>query len=203
MLDQLARALCELMARPSTGFPSITIVSGSAEQRQLVSVQVEPKLSSRGRANEGRPESGIRAASRELGIESTDAHRAVKVASTTGGDARDARGASGSDDGHGAPGASESGESASARGGHGASASCSRNNRHLPPHKAPCRPPAHDDGSRPDPAGNQDASHELFGRGWSFRLYFQRWPKARLGPPGLICRPSRQMRFRQRTRTSN
>ncbi len=29
----------------------------------------------------GRPESGVRAASRELGIESTDTHRAVKVAS--------------------------------------------------------------------------------------------------------------------------
>lgn len=48
---------------------------------ELVSLQVATKLSTRGRDNEGRPESGVRAASRELGIESTDAHRAVKVAS--------------------------------------------------------------------------------------------------------------------------
>jgi hypothetical protein len=51
------------------------------EQRQSVLSQLATKLSERGRVNEGRPESGIRAAARALGIDSTDAHRAVKVAS--------------------------------------------------------------------------------------------------------------------------
>jgi hypothetical protein len=43
------------------------------------SAQVAPKLSSRGRAGEGRPESGINAAVRELGIDRTEAQRAVKI----------------------------------------------------------------------------------------------------------------------------
>jgi hypothetical protein len=44
-----------------------------------VSSQVATKLSSRGRDGEGRPESGVRAAGRELGVGKDDAHRAVKV----------------------------------------------------------------------------------------------------------------------------
>jgi len=46
-----------------------------------VLLQDATKLSKRGRDGEGRPESGVRAAARELNIESTAAHRAVKVAS--------------------------------------------------------------------------------------------------------------------------
>lgn len=53
------------------------------QSAQLVSAQLEPKLSQRGRKGEGRPASGIRAAARELGIEKEDARRAVKVASLT------------------------------------------------------------------------------------------------------------------------
>ena len=47
---------------------------------QGVSGQVVPKLSARGRAGEGRPEGGIAAASRELGIGRKTALRAVKIA---------------------------------------------------------------------------------------------------------------------------
>ena len=46
-----------------------------------VSSQVATKLSKRGRDGEGRAESGVRAAARELNIDKDDAHRAVKVAS--------------------------------------------------------------------------------------------------------------------------
>jgi ParB/RepB/Spo0J family partition protein len=59
--------------------------SAGAEQVQHsdaapeVSSQVATKLSSRGRDGEGRPESGVRAAGRELGVGKDDAHRAVKV----------------------------------------------------------------------------------------------------------------------------
>jgi ParB-like chromosome segregation protein Spo0J len=60
--------------------------SAGAEQAQHsdaapseVSSQVATKLSSRGRDGEGRPESGVRAAGRELGVGKDDAHRAVKV----------------------------------------------------------------------------------------------------------------------------
>ena len=45
-----------------------------------VSAQVAPKLSDRGRNGEGRPESGVRKASRDLGIDRDDARRATKVA---------------------------------------------------------------------------------------------------------------------------
>jgi ParB/RepB/Spo0J family partition protein len=45
-----------------------------------VSGQPVPKLSARGRAGEGRPESGIAAASRELGVGRKTALRAVKIA---------------------------------------------------------------------------------------------------------------------------
>jgi ParB-like chromosome segregation protein Spo0J len=48
-----------------------------------VSAQDAPKLSARGRNGEGRPESGINAASRELGVERTAAQRATKVAAIT------------------------------------------------------------------------------------------------------------------------
>jgi ParB family chromosome partitioning protein len=48
-----------------------------------VSAQLEPKLSSRGRDGEGRPESGINAASRELGIDRNEAQRAIKIAAMT------------------------------------------------------------------------------------------------------------------------
>jgi hypothetical protein len=47
---------------------------------QGVSGQVVPKLSARGRAGEGRPEGGIAAASRELGIGRKTALRAVRIA---------------------------------------------------------------------------------------------------------------------------
>jgi ParB-like chromosome segregation protein Spo0J len=53
------------------------------EEQSRVSGQSAPKLSNRGRKGEGRPESGIRSAARDLGVESTDAKRAVKVASLT------------------------------------------------------------------------------------------------------------------------
>ncbi len=49
------------------------VASLPSSDEQAISVQVAPKL--------GRPESGINRASRDLGIESTDAKRAVKVAS--------------------------------------------------------------------------------------------------------------------------
>ena len=48
-----------------------------------VSSQVETKLSSRGRDGEGRPESGVNAAARELGVSKSEAHRAVKIDSIT------------------------------------------------------------------------------------------------------------------------
>lgn len=51
------------------------------EERGKVSAQVAPKLSVRGRVNEGRPKSGINAAARELGVERTEAQRAIKIAS--------------------------------------------------------------------------------------------------------------------------
>ena len=41
--------------------------------------QSAPKLSTRGRAGEGRPESGVRAAVRVLGLERTEVRRAIKV----------------------------------------------------------------------------------------------------------------------------
>ena len=44
-----------------------------------VSAQVAPKLSDRGRNGEGRPQGGINAATRQLGIDRTEAQRAVKV----------------------------------------------------------------------------------------------------------------------------
>lgn len=50
-------------------------------EKTAVSAQTAPKLSARGRSSEGRPEGGINAASRELGVERTDAQRAIKVAS--------------------------------------------------------------------------------------------------------------------------
>jgi len=62
-----------------------------------VSVQDDQKLSSRGRINEGRPKSGISAASRELGIQRVDASRAIKVASLTD-DAKEAAREVGLDD---------------------------------------------------------------------------------------------------------
>ena len=46
-----------------------------------VSGQLDQKLSRRGRDGEGRPQGGIRAAARELGIDRDDARRATKVAS--------------------------------------------------------------------------------------------------------------------------
>ena len=53
------------------------------DQREGEKAQVAPKLSSRGRAGEGHPEGGINAAVRELGIDRTEAQRAVKIASLT------------------------------------------------------------------------------------------------------------------------
>jgi hypothetical protein len=50
---------------------------------ERVSAQLEPKLSARGRVGEGRPESGLRAAARELGIDKDDARRATKVAASS------------------------------------------------------------------------------------------------------------------------
>jgi ParB family chromosome partitioning protein len=47
---------------------------------KVVSAQVGPKLSTRGHADEGRPESGINAAVRELGITRQEGQRAVKIA---------------------------------------------------------------------------------------------------------------------------
>ena len=43
------------------------------EKQAAVSAQLAPKLSARGRSGEGRPESGINAAVRELGVERTQA----------------------------------------------------------------------------------------------------------------------------------
>jgi ParB/RepB/Spo0J family partition protein len=60
-------------------------------EERRVSVQVAPKLTS------GRPESGTSAAARDLGIEETDAKRAVKVASIAPA-AKDAARAAGLDD---------------------------------------------------------------------------------------------------------
>src|SRR5437868_10988 len=48
-------------------------------EKEAVPAQLAPKLSQRGRENEGRPEGGINAASRELGIDRTEAQRAVKI----------------------------------------------------------------------------------------------------------------------------
>ena len=53
------------------------------DEREAVSAQVAPKLSARGRAGEGRPESGVKAAARKLGIERTEAQRAVKIDALT------------------------------------------------------------------------------------------------------------------------
>jgi hypothetical protein len=49
----------------------------------LVSLQSETKLSARGKDGEGRPQSGVNKAARELGIEKTEAHRAIKIAGLT------------------------------------------------------------------------------------------------------------------------
>ena len=49
-------------------------------EAKAVSSHDATKLSSRGRAGEGRPEGGINAASRDLGISKDAAHRAVKIA---------------------------------------------------------------------------------------------------------------------------
>lgn len=51
-----------------------------AKRDEAVSAHDAPKLSARGRGGEGRPEGGINAASRELGIDRTTAQRAVKIA---------------------------------------------------------------------------------------------------------------------------
>ncbi len=50
------------------------------EKQRGVLRQVDAKLSVRGREGEGRPESGIRAASRELGITEPEARRSVTIA---------------------------------------------------------------------------------------------------------------------------
>lgn len=55
---------------------------------KVISAQPEPKM------DRGRPESGIAAASRDLGIERKDAQRAVKVASLTDEAKQAARGSS-------------------------------------------------------------------------------------------------------------
>lgn len=47
---------------------------------ELVSSRVGTKLSERGRVNEGRPESGVNAAARQLGKAKTTSHRAIKIA---------------------------------------------------------------------------------------------------------------------------
>ena len=49
------------------------------EKSEIVSAQLEPKLSKRGRV-EGRPEAGVKAAARDLGIDRNEAQRAVKIA---------------------------------------------------------------------------------------------------------------------------
>jgi ParB-like chromosome segregation protein Spo0J len=67
------------------------------EERDRVSAQVEPKLSVRGRAGEGRPEAGVRAAARELGVDRNEAQRAVKIAGLTS-EAKDEARALGLDD---------------------------------------------------------------------------------------------------------
>ena len=64
---------------------------------KAVSAQLAPKLSARGRSGEGRPESGINAAVRDLGIDRTEAQRAVKIASITP-EAKEAARAAGLDD---------------------------------------------------------------------------------------------------------
>jgi ParB family chromosome partitioning protein len=51
-----------------------------ANKKEGVSSELGTKLSSRGRDGEGRPEGGVNAAARELGIKKTDAHSAKQVA---------------------------------------------------------------------------------------------------------------------------
>lgn len=51
------------------------------DEKERVSAQLAQKLSNRGRVNEGRPEGGLSAASRELGIDRDKARRAVTIAS--------------------------------------------------------------------------------------------------------------------------
>jgi hypothetical protein len=53
-------------------------LTGEKEEK----AEVTPKLSSRGRAGEGRPEGGIKAAVRDLGIDRTEAQRSIKIAAT-------------------------------------------------------------------------------------------------------------------------
>lgn len=66
-------------------------------EEKAVSAQLEPKLSARGRDGEGRPESGIKAAARELAIDRNEAQRAVKIAGITD-EAKEAARAAGLDD---------------------------------------------------------------------------------------------------------
>jgi hypothetical protein len=54
-----------------------------------VSSQFGTKLSARGRSGEGRPESGVTAAVRELGIKRTEAHRAIRRAENIAPDVKD------------------------------------------------------------------------------------------------------------------
>lgn len=49
------------------------------QKRKGVFLQVANKLSSRGREGEGRPEGGVDAAARALGLESTEAHRLASI----------------------------------------------------------------------------------------------------------------------------
>ncbi len=59
---------------------ALALLLGAVLFLAAVSAQLAPKLSARARAGEGRPEGGINAAVRELGIDRTEAQRAVKIA---------------------------------------------------------------------------------------------------------------------------
>jgi len=68
-----------------------------AKPSEAVSALVGQKLSTRGRNGEGRPEGGVAAAAREIGVSRQGAERAAKIAGISD-DAKDAAKAAGIDD---------------------------------------------------------------------------------------------------------
>lgn len=79
--ENLHRAELSVLERSEHIAEWIDLTEKQIEHQNSVSAQIAPKLSGRGRANEGRPEGGLNAAARELGVERTEAQRVRKISS--------------------------------------------------------------------------------------------------------------------------
>lgn len=68
-------------ARPGTGEPTDRRGEGGQQVAEWIKITERISRQVDGKMERGRPEGGISAAARELGVEESDAHRAVSVAS--------------------------------------------------------------------------------------------------------------------------